>query len=165
MIFVSFSIEKNLTPALTEPLLSHLTSCTPTKSNLFLANSLATAVRELDLHRLLSFRLPNITFLFHCLRHAKGSVQPPGTCVHFITRPVLMVRNCYHLTQPQVGRPPTVSCLRLLIQYIHSYPPYWRPFLHPQPEDIPHRGDKDPLTMDAPQVTKNKKGNVLPLLN
>jgi hypothetical protein len=31
------------------------------------------------------------------------------------------------------------------IQYIRSYPPYRRPFLHPQPEDSPCRGDKDPL--------------------
>ena len=34
---------------------------------------------------------------------------------------------------------------RLLIQYIRSYPPYRRPFLHPQPEDAPCRGDRDPL--------------------
>jgi hypothetical protein len=24
----------------------------------------------------------------------------------------------------------------------------WRPFLHPQPEDAPGRGDRDPLNMD-----------------
>jgi hypothetical protein len=28
--------------------------------------------------------------------------------------------------------PPPVGCPRLLIQYIRSYPPYRRPFLHPQ---------------------------------
>ena len=28
---------------------------------------------------------------------------------------------------------------------IHSYPPYWRLFLHLQPEDAPCRGDRDPL--------------------
>jgi hypothetical protein len=33
----------------------------------------------------------------------------------------------------------------MLIQYIRSYPPYWKPFLHPQPEDEPCRGDRDPL--------------------
>jgi hypothetical protein len=38
-----------------------------------------------------------------------------------------------------------VGCVRLLIQYIRSYPPYRRPFLHPQPEDSPCRGDRDPL--------------------
>jgi len=45
---------------------------------------------------------------------------------------------------PQAGGPPLVGCLRLLIQFIHRYPPYRRPFLHPQPEDAPCRGDRDP---------------------
>ena len=36
---------------------------------------------------------------------------------------------------PQAGGPTLVGCLRLLIQYIRSYPPYRRPFLYPQPED------------------------------
>jgi hypothetical protein len=45
---------------------------------------------------------------------------------------------------PQAGGPPLVGCPRLLIQFIHSYPPYRRPFLHPQPEDVPCRGDRDP---------------------
>ena len=47
---------------------------------------------------------------------------------------------------PQAGGPPLVGCPRLLIQYIRSCHPYWRPFLHPQPEDAPCRGDRDPLT-------------------
>jgi hypothetical protein len=38
---------------------------------------------------------------------------------------------------PQAGGPPRVDCPRLLIQYIRSYPPHWRPFLHPQTEDAP----------------------------
>jgi len=46
---------------------------------------------------------------------------------------------------PQAGGPPLVGCRRLLIQYIHGYPPYWRPFFHPQPEDAPCLGDRDPL--------------------
>jgi len=45
----------------------------------------------------------------------------------------------------QAGGPPFVGCSRLLIQYIRSYPPYRRPVLHPQPEDTPCRGDRDPL--------------------
>ena len=47
---------------------------------------------------------------------------------------------------PQAGGPPLVGCPRLLIQFIRSYPPYRRPFLHPQPEDAPCRGDRDPQT-------------------
>jgi len=33
----------------------------------------------------------------------------------------------------------------MLIQYIRSHHPYWRPFLHPQLEDAPCRGDRDPV--------------------
>ena len=46
---------------------------------------------------------------------------------------------------PQAGGPPLVGCPRLLIRFIRRYPPYRRPFLHPQPEDAPCRGDRDPL--------------------
>jgi hypothetical protein len=42
--------------------------------------------------------------------------------------------------KPQDGGPLLVGCLWLLIQYICSYPPYWRQFLHQQPEDAPGRG-------------------------
>jgi len=38
---------------------------------------------------------------------------------------------------PQAGGPPLVGGPRLLIQYIHSFLPYWSPFLHPQPEGTP----------------------------
>jgi hypothetical protein len=48
------------------------------------------------------------------------------------------------------GGPPIFGCPRMLIQYIRSYPPYWRPFLHPQPDDAPWRGYKDPLIMGSP---------------
>jgi hypothetical protein len=44
---------------------------------------------------------------------------------------------------PQAGGPPLAGCPRMLIQYNH--PPYCRPFLHPQPEDAPCRGDRDLL--------------------
>jgi hypothetical protein len=49
------------------------------------------------------------------------------------------------LPNPQAGGRPLVGFPRLLIQYIRSYPPYRRPFLHPQPEDAPCHGDRDPL--------------------
>jgi len=53
---------------------------------------------------------------------------------------------------PQTGRPPIVGCPRLLIQYIRSYPAYWRPFLHPHPEDAPCRGDRDLLNTARSRV-------------
>jgi hypothetical protein len=50
---------------------------------------------------------------------------------------------------PQAGGPPFVGCLRLLIQYFCSYPPYWRLFLHPQPEEAPCCGDGPTYNMDT----------------
>jgi hypothetical protein len=47
---------------------------------------------------------------------------------------------------PWAGGPPLVGFPLLLIQYIRSYRPYWRPFAHSQSEDAPCRGDLDPLT-------------------
>ena len=58
--------------------------------------------------------------------------------------------------KPQAGGPPLVGCPRLLNQFIRSYPPYRRPFLHPQPEDAPCRGDRDPLITWAIRITYNK---------
>jgi hypothetical protein len=59
--------------------------------------------------------------------------------MHFLRRGVVSTSP-----NPQAGGPPLVGCPRLLIQFIHSYPPYRRPFLHPQPKDAPCRGDRDP---------------------
>jgi len=55
---------------------------------------------------------------------------------------------------PKLDHPLLVSCLRLLIQYICSYPPYRRPFLYPQPEDAPCRCDRNPLIADIQGYSK-----------
>jgi len=47
-------------------------------------------------------------------------------------------------SNPQARGLPLVGCPWLLIQYIHIYPSYWRPFVHSQPEKAPCRGDRDP---------------------
>ena len=57
--------------------LSHLTSCTPTKSNLYPANSLAVAVSESVLYRLLTFHVPPKMSLF-LLRDTSSKNTPPG---------------------------------------------------------------------------------------
>jgi hypothetical protein len=60
---------------------------------------------------------------------------------------------------PQVGGPPLGGCPRLLVQYIRSFPPYCRPFLHPKPEDAPCRGDRDPLITEVSGSAKiNRPG-------
>jgi len=108
--------------------------------------------------------------LFRCLGRTKVSVQVLGKRSCLVAKPVSTVRVCQHLAQPPswrttpcrlsatalhtggrgdrdpgvyrvlVGKP-LVGFPRLYIRYIRSYPPYWRPFLHPQPEDAPCRGD------------------------
>ena len=67
--FSCASLKKIIIPyALTVPSLSHLTSCTPNKFNLYLANSLAAAVTEPALYRLLTFHVPNgMSLFFDCV--------------------------------------------------------------------------------------------------
>jgi len=45
------------------------------------------------------------------------------------------------LANPKAGGPPHVGCPRLPIQYIRSYPSYWRPFLQLQPQHAPCCGE------------------------
>ena len=54
---------------------------------------------------------------------------------------------------PQAGGRPLVSCPQLLIQYIRSCSPYGRPFLDPQPEDVPCRGDRDQLMCNTKKAS------------
>jgi hypothetical protein len=102
---------------------------------------MATVVSEPDQYRLLTFQVPNLMSLFHCLGCTKVTVQVRSMCSCFVTQLDFKVRTCQHLAQPQAGKPPLVGCPQMFIQYIHSYPPYWRPFLHPQLGDAPCCGD------------------------
>ena len=55
---------------------------------------------------------------------------------------------------PKLEDHPLSDVRYCFLQYIRSYPPYWRPFLHRQPEDSPCRCDGDPLITE--------KGRILP---
>jgi hypothetical protein len=59
--------------------LSHLTSCTPTKSNFYLANFLAAAASDPARYRFLTFQVPNRKSLFFLLRHtsSRNTPSPP----------------------------------------------------------------------------------------
>jgi len=96
--------------------------------------------------------------------------QQPSTCpYHSIspcTRHVFMFRNKasfygqeWSAPRPLQGGPPLVDCPRLLIQHIRSYPPYWKPFLHLQPEDAPCPGNRDPL------ITYKYTGKIIAVLS
>jgi hypothetical protein len=82
---------------------------------------------------------------FRCLGCTEVSVRVRGLL--FVSQHDTFLRWGVVSTSPntQAERPPLVGCSRLLVQYIRSCSPYWRPFLHPQPEDAPCRGDRDPL--------------------
>jgi hypothetical protein len=121
---------------------------------LFIANSLAAtpaaAASEPALYRLLTFQVPNLTYLSRCLCRTRISVDVRGLLyVCFVTRYVLYREEFLaHRQTLQAGGPPLVGCTPLLIQCIRSCPPYWRPFLQVKPEDAPCRGDREPLITD-----------------
>ena len=77
-------------PSLTVSSLSHLTSCTPTKSNLYLSNSLAASASEHVLYCIGSLHsvCQSLMSLFLCLGPSKVSVQTQGTRICFTTRPI-----------------------------------------------------------------------------
>ena len=108
------------------PSLSHLNSCTATKSNLYPANFLAAAVSEPALYGLLTFQVQNLRSLLRCSVRTKMSVQVRGFVCDIFRN-----KTCFYgeellapLPTPQAGGPPLVDCPRLLIQYIRSPPPH-----------------------------------------
>jgi hypothetical protein len=65
---------------------SHLTSCTPTKSNLYLVTSLEIVIREPALYKLLTFHNTNLVSIFRRLgRLSKESVQVRGSIEIVVT--------------------------------------------------------------------------------
>ena len=72
------------------------------------------------------------------LRQARGIFERFETCKDL--RGVVSTSP-----NPQAGRPHLVGCPRLPTQYIHSCPPYWRPFLLPHPQYAPYSGNRGPL--------------------
>ena len=82
-----------------------------------------------------------ILILQHHSMLAYQRISPArGTSILFLTRSVFRRGVVSTSPNPEAGGPPLVGCPQLLIQYSRSYPPYWRPFLHPQLEDAPCRG-------------------------
>jgi hypothetical protein len=52
---------------------------------LHFVNTLAS-VNDLDLRRLLTFKLPGLTSIFHCIRRSKGFAEVSGFVIHFVAR-------------------------------------------------------------------------------
>jgi hypothetical protein len=126
--------------------LSHLTSCTPTKSSLYLANSPTTVISDPDLYRLLTFHVPNIISLFHCLGRAERSVRFRGFLWYFVTWFIFYGEELLApRPTPKLEDHPLSAVRDCLFKIFAAALLIWRPFLNPQPEDAPCRGDRDPL--------------------
>ena len=80
VVFTSFSTYKSII-LYSLPLISHQNSSTPTTSNLYLANSLATALSDPVLFRHLTFLEPSLKLIFRCLGCTNRSVQIQETWV------------------------------------------------------------------------------------
>ena len=85
--------------------------------------------------------------LFRCLDYVIASVQAPDLLFDcFATWYTFLLWGFVSTSpKPQAGGPPLIDCWRLLFNIFASYHPYWRLFLHPQPEDAPCRGGRDHL--------------------
>jgi hypothetical protein len=81
-------------PAGSVPPLSHLTSCTSTKSNLNVDIYFTTVMSEHALYRLLTFHVRNLVSIFLCLVHVyKESVQVWNPLWHFVGRVISPTPN------------------------------------------------------------------------
>jgi hypothetical protein len=92
----SFPIpQKNVySPSGWAPPPSHLTCCTPAKSNLYFDSSLETVFRERALYKLLTFHNPNHISIFRTLgRLSKESVQVQGSFWIFVTNSFFTVKS------------------------------------------------------------------------
>jgi hypothetical protein len=132
-------------PAGSVPPPSHLTSYTCTGSSLYLDSSFEAVIREPALYKLLPIRVPILLSIFCRIgRLSKESAQVQGsvTILFLYGEGLLVPRPIPKLED----RPLAFVHGCLLITFaatLHS----WKPFLHPQPEDVPCCGDRDPPNM------------------
>jgi hypothetical protein len=104
--------------------------------------------------------------------------KPTPSSPHDLLHLWVILNTCFFLRRGVVSTSsnaqarglPLVGSPWLLIQFIHSYPPYWRLFLHPQPEDAPCRGDRDPHSQQLYHLIANSSfivyfNTILHLLN
>jgi len=118
-----FPYKKLWPPGLTVPPLSHLI-CTPTNSILYLANSLAAAVTEPALYRLLTFQVPNLMSAFVAWFVAECQSGSEKYCLNVSYWDTLLRWAVVGTSSdPQTAGTPLVGC--------------------PQPEDAPCCGDRD----------------------
>jgi len=127
------------------PSLSHLTSCTSTKCKLYPANSLAAAVSEPALYGLLTLQVPNLMSLLRCLVRTKVLVQVQG----FLCE---KLRNKFFYGELLAPRPtskledhPLPAARDCLFNIFAATVHIGGRSFHPQLDDAPCHGDRDPL--------------------
>jgi hypothetical protein len=81
-------------------------------------------------------------FLFRCLGGTKIPVEVRGFVYEYFVKKIRFHGEELLAARPN---PKLVGCPRMHIQYFCSYPPYWGPLLHQQPEEAPRCCDRDPL--------------------
>ena len=99
---------------------------------------------------LLSQISPNLMFLSHC-------VVPKD-------RPSLMPFEMFRNNgeqlasrrTPRLDDHPLSALLDCLLSVFASTQHMWEPFLHPQPDDAPFRGDRDPLVAGCPNHCRHR---------
>jgi hypothetical protein len=108
---------------------SRLTSCTPTKSNLYFEISCATVLSEPALYILLTFQVPNLISIFFRLgRLSKDCFQVWGFLWTFVTSLFLYGEELLvPRPTPLRGLPSFVGRSWLIIQYIRRYSTYLGP--------------------------------------
>jgi hypothetical protein len=126
------------------PLPSHVTSCTPIESNLYLDSSHKTVVSEPALYKLLIFHVQNLMFIFCCLgRLSRESIQIGGSVNCSVARLLCKVRGCLpHVKPPKLEEQAFSFVCGCLFNILAATLQCWRPSFHPQPEDAPCCGDK-----------------------
>jgi hypothetical protein len=134
------------------PPLSHLTSCTPSKSNLYLTNYLSAAVFKPALHRFLTFQVPNLMSFFRRLGRTRALVQVRESCNQFVTRWEVISTS----PNPQAGGSPLVACPTTAYS-IYSQQPSILEAVPPSATwgRAMCRGDRDPLTTGVTSMRQN----------
>jgi hypothetical protein len=115
-------------PAGSVPLLSHFTYCSSSKSTLYFYITFSTIMSEPDLHKLLTFRVPNLISIFHSIgRLAKKSIQARGSLWHLVTKLFFMLRSSCSTPTPKLEDHPLLVVRDCLFNIFAVTLRIWRP--------------------------------------
>ena len=105
----------------------HVTTCTPTNSNLYLATSLVTVVTP-TLYGIIPLLVLNHVSFLRFLFCTKWFLHVRDTCICLCLLQFLSSGVVSKSPKLQTGGQPLIGFPQHLIHYIRNYPPNWRPF-------------------------------------